>query len=161
MDPVLRAGVGAALTPPAMAGTYLELLVPVATVVTPNLAEAAALTGRPVTGVESMAEAGAVLVAAGAACAVVTGGHLAGDTVVDVVCDRAGWTALEAPRIDTANTHGTGCTFAAAVAAHLARGCDVLTAARRAQRFVGRALSGAAAWRLGAGPGPLDQLGRG
>jgi hydroxymethylpyrimidine kinase/phosphomethylpyrimidine kinase len=92
---------------------------------------------------------------------VVKGGHAtiddAGDAV-DVVCDGRTITELRAPRIASANTHGSGCSFAAAIAAGLAQGRCVADAIRDAKSFVHRAIATAATWQLGAGPGPLDHF---
>lgn len=171
VDPVLRASTGADLTPagadPAeMVSAYQQLLLPVTTVVTPNLEEAERLTGRrpgAVDGPEAMEDVALELVGAGPEVVVVTGGHLASDTgtVVDVVATASGVLRVPHPRVTTTNTHGTGCTFSAAMAAFLAQGQDAVSAAGAAGRFVGAALEGAAAWKLGTGPGPLDQAGAG
>ena len=162
VDPVLRASTGAELTPEGLAGLYCELLLPAAAVVTPNLAEAAWLTGDAIPDRDAMRRAAGRLVELGARAAVVTGGHLeTGTEVVDVLAHDGGADVFSRPRIATPNTHGTGCTFSAAVAAHLARGLTIPDAVEAGGAFVARALAGATSWRLGSGPGPLDQLGAG
>ena len=162
VDPVRRASTGAALTAEGLAGAYRALLVPAAAVVTPNLAEAAWLTGEPVADRDGMRRAARTLMDLGAGAAVVTGGHLENRAeVTDVLAHAGGIDVITRPRIATANTHGTGCTFSAAVAAFLARGLEIPDAVESAGRFVARALAGAASWHLGAGAGPLDQLGAG
>jgi len=159
VDPVLRASTGDSLAPTGMVEAYRKVLIPVATVVCPNLDEASVLCGMPVADVSAMEDAAVALVAMGASAAVVTGGHLEGEVVVDVFADRSGATALRRPRVATINDHGTGCTFSAALAAYLALGHCPVDAAGAAGRFVARALTGAAHWHLGRGRGPLDQLG--
>jgi hydroxymethylpyrimidine kinase/phosphomethylpyrimidine kinase len=134
----------------------VELLLPYAAVVTPNLAEATALTGSADPGL-----AAAALAARGARCVVVTGGDSGGSSSVDTVWAREGIRSLRAPRVTTGNTHGTGCTFSSAVAARLALGDQVLDAVVRAKQYVTGALCGAAGWTLGGGNGPLDHFGFG
>jgi hydroxymethylpyrimidine/phosphomethylpyrimidine kinase len=131
LDPVLSASAGGELGNRAA----IELLLPCATVVTPNRAEAVGLTGRWV---------------------VVTG---SGDD--DVLYHDGVAHTLATQRIDTRNTHGTGCTFSSAVAARLAFGDPVPDAVRRAKEYVTGALRGAAGWTLGSGAGPLDHFGFG
>ena len=157
VDPVLVSTSGAPLADAAARQAYLEQLLPVATVVTPNAREAAALLDTRVSTVEEAIAAAHRLGATGARWVVVKGGHLRTDgEAVDIVWHDGGIGLLRAPWVDTANTHGTGCTFAAAAAARLARGDDVPTALRGAKSYVHRALQGAASWRLGAGHGPLS-----
>ena len=96
--------------------------------------------------------------ATGARYVVVKGGHLT-DSADDVVAGPDGVVVLPGERVDTGNDHGTGCSLSAAMAAHLARGATVPEAITQAKAFVARALAGGAAWRLGAGHGPLDHFG--
>jgi hydroxymethylpyrimidine/phosphomethylpyrimidine kinase len=160
VDPVLRASSGAALTDEGLVDRYRRLLLPACTVVTPNLAEAQWLTGHPVCGLPDMRAAARALLDMGAAAAVVTGGHLESTPdVIDVLAYGSSVHDLRHPRVSTPNTHGTGCTFSAAVAGYLARGAGPEEAVIQAGRFTQRALAGAAGWRLGSGAGPLDQLG--
>lgn len=159
VDPVLRASTGAQLTPENLADLYRRHLLPAAAVVTPNREEAAWLTGLPVSRPQDLRRAAAALVDLGAGAAVVTGGDLGSAEAVDVLAWVGAVEELAHPRVRSANTHGTGCTFSAAVAAHLAHGRDVAEAVAEAGRYVQRALAGAVSWRLGSGPGPLDQLG--
>ena len=161
VDPVMVASSGDRLLEQAAERLYVEALLPQATVVTPNLREAEVLVGGPIRTLAEQREAARALGALGAATVVVKGGHAVGDEpdeAVDVVWDGVAVHELRAPRIPTQNTHGTGCTFAAAVAAHLAAGDDAITAVRAAKEFVLRAVRGSAAWRLGSGHGPLDHL---
>ena len=161
VDPVLVTSSGHPLLEPEGVTAYLELLLPHATVATPNLREAAVLGG---TAVEELADLGARIEvaekirAAGPAWVVVKGGHLA-DSADDVVAGPDGTVVLEGPRVASGNDHGTGCTLSAATAANLALGRSVPDALAAAKAFVTQALEGAAGWRLGTGHGPLDHFG--
>ncbi len=161
VDPVLVSSSGHALLERAGVEAYLEHLLPRALVATPNLREAAVLSG---TGLEELRDVEARVAVAerlragGARFVVVKGGHLT-DSADDVVAGPDGVLVLPAPRVPTTNDHGTGCSFSAAVVAHLARGVAVPEALQQAKDFVTRALAGAASWRLGAGHGPLDHFG--
>ncbi len=154
LDPVLLSSSGFRLG----AAAAVELLLPYATVVTPNAGEAGALLGRPVTTAAELADAAGQLAARGVKNVVVTGGDSPGEDAVDVLWTPAGVRFLTAPRVATRNTHGTGCTFAAAVAARLALGDDLPDALQEAKNYVTRALRGAADWDLGSGTGPLNHL---
>lgn len=152
LDPVMIAkGGDALLSPDAVAALRHEWL-PRATIVTPNLSEAEALTGRTITTLAAMREAAADLLRAGARAVVIKGGHLDGPAV-DLFADATTSEELSAPRLRTAHTHGTGCTFASAIAARLALGDDLLTAVRAAKAYVHRAIELAPG--LGHGRGPL------
>ncbi len=162
VDPVMVSSTGHRLLTEAAVATYIEELIPHAVVLTPNLDEAAVLTGcspEDLASVEAMTGAAEQLAALGARIVVVKGGHLLGDQVVDVI--RAGGKTLlmEAARVSTKNTHGSGCTLSAAIAALLAKGLDPLIATKEAIAFVRRAVAYGASWRLGAGQGPLDHFG--
>jgi hydroxymethylpyrimidine kinase/phosphomethylpyrimidine kinase len=138
----------------------VERLLPYARVATPNSAEAAALTGAPVTGVAEMTAAARALAAGGAEWVIVTGGDVdTGDEAVDVLHGPDGTTVLRAPRVPTRHTHGTGCSFSAATAVRLALGDPVPVAVAAAKEYVTRALAGARDWELGAGRGPMDHFG--
>lgn len=162
VDPVLVSTSGHALMDEGGVHAYRTLLLPHAAVVTPNLREAALLTGTDVeelTSVEVMAEVAEQIRALGARTVVVKGGHLPGQTAADVVAGPGGVVLLDSVRIDTVNDHGTGCSLSAAIAAHLALGATPHEAIERAKSYVHRALHGAATWRLGAGHGPIDHFG--
>ncbi|MBO0886703.1 MAG: bifunctional hydroxymethylpyrimidine kinase/phosphomethylpyrimidine kinase [Acidimicrobiales bacterium] len=159
VDPVMVASTGARLLDEEAERTYLDLLIPHALVVTPNLYEASLLVGRTLTTVADMADAAAFLRRLGAKVAVVKGGHLEGPVAVDVVDDGAEVRELRRQRVPTENVHGTGCTLSAATAAHLARGAAPMAAVEEATRFVARAIAGGARWHLGKGHGPLDPFG--
>jgi hydroxymethylpyrimidine/phosphomethylpyrimidine kinase len=158
VDPVLVSSSGARLFDRDAERAYCDVLFPHALVITPNLREASILVGRDLRTEDAMTGAARELAETGARVVVVKGGHLAGDPV-DIVLADGVVRELRTVRIATKNTHGTGCTFASAVAAGLARGSDPLVAIERAKRYVSAALRGAVDWRLGAGHGPLDQLG--
>jgi hydroxymethylpyrimidine/phosphomethylpyrimidine kinase len=135
VDPVLVATSGDALAAPSALAAIRDRLLPRATLVTPNLAEAAALTGRAVTTVATMRDAAASLLAAGVAAVLVKGGHLP-DRACDVLATADGVHELDAPRLDVGPVHGTGCTLSAAIAAELANGHSLLDAVRSARAFV-------------------------
>jgi hydroxymethylpyrimidine/phosphomethylpyrimidine kinase len=105
-----------------------------------------------------MARAARDLSAVGPRIVVVKGGHLQGDHAVDVVYTDGALRNLDASRVDTGNVHGTGCTFASAIAARLALGDQPLAAIEHAKQYITAALRAGAAWRLGSGHGPVDHF---
>lgn len=160
VDPVLVSATGHRLLDEDALRTYRDRLLPQAQVVTPNLAETEALLGVEIADLDTAADAARALVDLGVTTAVVKGGHLEGPDAVDVVAHADGTVRyLTAPRIDTSNVHGTGCTFAAAIAALLASDLPVDAALDAAKTYVTATITGAVGWRLGAGCGPLDHLG--
>ncbi|HCT79762.1 MAG TPA: bifunctional hydroxymethylpyrimidine kinase/phosphomethylpyrimidine kinase [Micromonosporaceae bacterium] len=154
VDPVLTASSGRRLG----IASAIERLLPYATVITPNLAEASALLGWEVTTPADMAGAAGQLAAHGAKCVVVTGGDGVGDESVDAVWTAKGARLIRAPRVNTRNTHGTGCTFSAAITARLAHGYGLEDSIDFAKRYVRTALIAAQDWRLGSGAGPLNHF---
>lgn len=152
VDPVLVATSGDALAADGVGAAILSELVPLAHLVTPNMSEAAALTGERVETRVEMARAGRALVSAGAAAALVTGGHLKGDRLGDVLVTKDNERWFEHRRIETTSTHGTGCTLASGVAACLAQGMSLHGAVARAIRFVQTAIQTAPGFGKGAGP---------
>lgn len=157
LDPVMVATSGAVLIEnPAIAALVRELFGR-ADVVTPNLDEAALLVGRPLNNERDMEAAAHELLAMGARAVLLKGGHLKGEQVSDLLLLPGGalhW--MRAPRIHSANTHGTGCTLSSAIAAHLALGASLLDAVQAARAFVRAALEAGAKVRTGAGSGPLN-----
>jgi hydroxymethylpyrimidine/phosphomethylpyrimidine kinase len=155
VDPVMVAKGGDALLDADAVDALRRALVPRAALVTPNLPEAAALLGGGAIESEcDMQEAARALCALGAGAALVKGGHASGADVLDVFCDRHQCVTLRAPRIDTPHTHGTGCTYSAAIAARLAFGDALEPAVRAAKAFLARAI--ATAPGLGRGHGPVN-----
>lgn len=157
VDPVMRAKSGDPLLAADAQEAVRTLLLPRALVVTPNAPEAEALTGRRIEALADMRAAARELHAMGVRWVVVKGGHLPfeGDAV-DVVYDGREFTELRAPRYPTKNTHGTGCTFSAAIAAGLAKGRAPLAAITRAKEYVSQAI--ATALDIGHGHGPTNHL---
>ncbi|MFI5446142.1 bifunctional hydroxymethylpyrimidine kinase/phosphomethylpyrimidine kinase [Polaromonas sp. UC242_47] len=157
LDPVMVATSGAVLIDnPAIAALVRELFGRAA-LVTPNLDEAALLVGRPLDSEQAMETAARELLAQGARAVLLKGGHLPGDVVSDLLITQGGaphW--MRAPRIHSANTHGTGCTLSSAIAAHLALGLSLTEAVEAARVYVRGALEAGAAVRTGAGSGPLN-----
>ncbi|MEP7118726.1 MAG: PfkB family carbohydrate kinase, partial [Acidobacteriota bacterium] len=133
-------------------------LVPLARVVTPNIPEAEVLTGLSIQTVEDAVRAAHAIRAMGARAVIVKGGHLHRDDIVDVLVDGSRIVQIVAARVAGVHTHGTGCTFAAAIAARLAVGDDVEAAARAAQAYVAGAMR--AGVPLGRGHRPLDHFWR-
>ncbi len=156
VDPVMVASSGDRLLSADAEAVVRDVLVPLAALVTPNLDEAAILTGRAIDGPDAMELAGRDLLDLGAAAALVKGGHLAGQEVVDVLVTPAGVRRFTRSRLETTSTHGTGCTLSAAVTAGLALGRPLERAVADALDFVHRAM--AAAPGLGSGHGPLNHL---
>ena len=156
LDPVMVATSGDRLLVREAERRIAERLVPLATLVTPNLDEARILAEDEVGTVEQMERAARALVKMGAAAALVKGGHLEGGDVVDVLATGAGVTRFSHKRLATTSTHGTGCTLSAAVAAGFALGRPLERAVADALDFVHRAM--AAAPGLGRGHGPLNHF---
>jgi hydroxymethylpyrimidine/phosphomethylpyrimidine kinase len=157
LDPVMVATSGATLIDDDAIAVLVRELFPLASVVTPNLDEAALLVGRPLANEAEMEAAARQLLERGARAVLVKGGHLAGDGVSDLLlAPGAAPLWLRAPRIPTPNTHGTGCTLSSAIASHLALGADLPEAVARAREFVRGALQAGARVRTGAGSGPLN-----
>lgn len=157
LDPVMIATSGAVLIENAAVQALVQQLFPRALLITPNLDEAGFLVGRPLRHDSDMQEAASQLLAMGARAVLLKGGHLAGEQVCDLFASQDGSTFwLRAPRIASANTHGTGCTLSSAIAAHLARGQDLSTALHRAHAYVRQALQAGAQVRTGQGSGPLN-----
>jgi hydroxymethylpyrimidine/phosphomethylpyrimidine kinase len=169
VDPVLVSSTGARLLDPGAEVAYASALFPHAHVVTPNTREASALVGGTVATAADAVEAAVEIGRLGPQWVVVKGGHQVDDgrgdvasaDAVDVVVETATGvvTELRAPRVDTRNDHGTGCTFAAATAAELARGVPVPDALAGAKAFVHAGLVASAGWKLGGGHGPVGKLG--
>lgn len=132
----------------------LRRLIARAALVTPNAPEAEALTGIAVATTDGLRRAGETLLTAGARAVLMKGGHVPGDSVIDLLMTPAGETILEGPRIATRHTHGTGCTLASACATGLAQGLRLEDAVTRAWAYVGEAIRRAPGF--GAGAGPLD-----
>jgi hydroxymethylpyrimidine/phosphomethylpyrimidine kinase len=156
LDPVMVATSGDRLLDPEAEQVIAERLVPLATLVTPNLDEASILAGHEVQTVEQMERAARALVKMGAQAALVKGGHLATPEVIDVLATSEGVRRFAHPRLATTSTHGTGCTLSAAVAAGLALGVPLERAVATALDFVHRAM--VAAPGLGHGHGPLNHF---
>lgn len=154
VDPVMLAQSGASLLEPDGVEAVKERLLPLATLVTPNVPEAEALTGIAIAGVDDMTRAAEALRDLGARAALVKGGHLSDETVTDVLLTERGVTLLENPRIETRHIHGTGCTLASATATGLAQGLALEHAVRRARKYLQQALATAPGY--GAGNGPLN-----
>jgi hydroxymethylpyrimidine/phosphomethylpyrimidine kinase len=153
-DPVMVAKGGHPLLAPDAVETLKARLLPLATVITPNLPEAEVLTGRPIRDLADMREAAAALRALGVPAVLLKGGHLEGDAVTDLLVTADAAEEFVSPRIATRHTHGTGCTLASAVAAGLAQGMSLRDSVMRARAYVRAAI--AAAPGYGAGHGPLD-----
>jgi hydroxymethylpyrimidine/phosphomethylpyrimidine kinase len=154
VDPVMVASTGARLLDADAMERLKARLIARARVVTPNLPEAELLVGFAITSLEDMRRAAERLLAMGAAAAVVKGGHLPGEVVRDLVIDGGASFVLEARRIETRSTHGTGCTLASGIAAGLAQGLRLRPAIERAHAYLQRAIASAPGY--GSGHGPLD-----
>jgi hydroxymethylpyrimidine/phosphomethylpyrimidine kinase len=155
LDPVMVATSGDLLVNEGTVGAIRAQLVPLATLVTPNLDEAQVLLGTPVRDVDAMERAARALVEEhGAGAALVKGGHLPGLEMVDVLYQGGTIEHFRHPRVETTSLHGTGCTLSAAITAHLARGNSLRESVRSSLEFVHRAILTAPA--LGNGHGPLN-----
>ncbi|HEX5176524.1 MAG TPA: bifunctional hydroxymethylpyrimidine kinase/phosphomethylpyrimidine kinase [Chthoniobacteraceae bacterium] len=151
VDPVMIATSGDALLEPAAVEVYCSRLFPRATLVTPNMAEAAALSGQPVRDLDEMRIAGVQLARKFGTRFLLKGGHLGGKNATDLLFGDAAIVEFSAPFIKGVSTHGTGCTYSAAIAARLALGDELEVAIARAKDFVSRAIGEYFAWTTPSG----------
>ncbi len=157
LDPVMVATSGDRLMAAETVNVLVQELFPLATVITPNLDEAALLLGRAIDGADALDEAASALLALGAPAVLLKGGHLPGDTVVDVLALAGGGRLrLQSTRIATHNGHGTGCTLSSAIACHLALGLPLPQAVEQARAYILGAIAAGADVHTGHGQGPLN-----
>jgi hydroxymethylpyrimidine/phosphomethylpyrimidine kinase len=156
VDPVMVAKSGARLLEDDAVAAVRERLLPRAMVVTPNAEEAEVLAGMAVGTTNDAREAARRIHRLGPRAVVIKGGHIPGDEVIDLLFDGREFVEFRSARIDSGNTHGTGCTFAAAIAANLARGLGLADATRRAKDYVEGAIRGGHG--IGHGVGVLDHF---
>ena len=159
LDPVMVAKSGDALLQPDAVASLRENLLPLATVVTPNLPEAAVLLGRETAiGRDDMEEVAGGLQSLGAGAVLLKGGHLGGEDSSDLLFDGGACRWLEAGRIETRNTHGTGCTLSSAIAALLARGYALQPAVEGSKAYIAEAIAQADSLDVGQGHGPVHHF---
>jgi len=156
VDPVIVSKTGTRLLDDDGIQMMKAELLPCCAVVTPNIPEAEVLTGRRLESIEQVRAAAVEIHRLGASAVVVTGGHASGDDIVDLLFDGAMFTELQVTRIHTPHTHGTGCTFASAIAANLALGHSVIDAVVNAQSYVRGAIQQAVP--IGRGHGSLNHF---
>jgi hydroxymethylpyrimidine/phosphomethylpyrimidine kinase len=159
VDPVMVATSGDVLLEPEAIDAIKHRLAPLATVITPNLAEAA----RMLDAQEAASEAEAVeqaraLLALGCGAVLLKGGHGKGEDAIDILCGAGGIERFVRPKVDTSHTHGTGCTLSAAIAALLAQGAGLEEAVGRAKDYVWQGLQAGRTLDVGRGHGPVDHL---
>lgn len=157
VDPVMISKHGAPLLTDDARQSLINSLLPSTFLVTPNLHEAAALSGIEVSTIEQMEEAARRIAALGPGAVLVKGGHLAGDAI-DVLFSQDSFERFTAPRLDSRHTHGTGCTYSAAIAACLALGHSLSESVRQAKQFITAAIRTAPG--LGRGCGPVNHRAR-
>jgi hydroxymethylpyrimidine/phosphomethylpyrimidine kinase len=161
LDPVMVATSGDRLLAPDAVDVLRTKLIPRATILTPNLPEAAALLDVPIAVSETDIEAqGRKLLVLGCRAVLIKGGHGQGSESIDYLIDASGVVALKAPRIATECTHGTGCSLSSAIAAGLAKGEDLATAVRNAKIFISGAIAAADRFSVGHGHGPVHHFHR-
>jgi len=153
LDPVMFAKGGEALLEPDALSTLKESLIPLATLITPNIPEAELLSGTSIRSLEDMIIASKAMLAMGCKAVLLKGGHLQGENITDLLVHNAKYEPFIAPRIISQHTHGTGCTLASAIATGLAQNLSMIDAVRRARAYVRRAIESAP--KLGKGHGPL------
>jgi hydroxymethylpyrimidine/phosphomethylpyrimidine kinase len=158
-DPVMVATSGDRLLKPDAVEALRTKLIPLASLITPNLPEAAALLDEGVATTESaIADQGKRLLALGPRAVLIKGGHGQGAESIDYLVTASGTIALAAPRVATRNTHGTGCSLSSAVAAGLAKGEDMESAVRNAKTWISAAIAAADRFSVGHGHGPVHHF---
>jgi hydroxymethylpyrimidine/phosphomethylpyrimidine kinase len=152
VDPVMVAKGGAALLQGDAVDAFKRALMPLARLITPNVPEAEALTGRVISTLDEQKAAADALLGLGCDTVLLKGGHMAGDTIYDVLATQETIEVMSAPRIDTRHTHGTGCTLASAIAALMAQGAPLRDAVEIARDYVAEAIRSAPGFGKGHGP---------
>lgn len=155
VDPVLVNHKGESMFAPEVTQAYIDHLLPLADLVTPNLREASLLTGQKVEGLREIEKAAHTILTMGPKWVLVTGGRIEG-SAMDVLCGRSEIHRLCSNWIESYNTHGSGDTLSAAVCAYLAMGSEMRAAVERARHFTHLAIQGGSGWRLGGGHGPVS-----
>jgi len=156
VDPVMIAKGGASLLQEQAVTALKTTLLPLATICTPNIPEAEVLTGMTITSAEDIEQAARRILAMGVQCVVMKGGHLGGEFSSDKVYWNHGFFTMKTPRIQTKDTHGTGCTFSAAITAQLAKGASIEQAIIEAKKFIHLAIS--TPLSIGNGHGPTNHF---
>lgn len=156
VDTVMVSKSGYRLVEPEAESVIVNQLIPLARIITPNLPEAEVILRRQISGVADMQDAAAELRKLGCDCVFLKGGHLAGETASDIFFDGEAFSRLDAKRIPTQSTHGTGCTLSAAIVSYLAEGCTPHDACARAKEYLTQAISHAEP--LGHGHGPVNHF---
>ncbi|MGN0619678.1 MAG: bifunctional hydroxymethylpyrimidine kinase/phosphomethylpyrimidine kinase, partial [Ruminiclostridium sp.] len=154
-DPVMNATAGAELLSPKAVETVKKRLIPLCTLVTPNIPEAEVLTGMSIESIEDMKTAAKKLADSGAKAVLLKGGHLSGNPE-DLLFDGKDFRFYSAPRISTNTTHGTGCTLSSAITAFMAKGCNLPQAVEKAKEFITGAIENGL--DIGKGNGPLNHF---
>lgn len=160
LDPVMVAQSGDRLVQGKAITAVRDLLIPLATVVTPNVPEASVFLNRPIHTSEDMRKAAIQLASCGAGSILLKGGHLDGSDSTDVfyICREDRFIVLEAERIATRNNHGTGCTISSAIASYLARGLSLEKAVRKAKEYLTKAIRAGSEYEIGSGHGPVHHF---
>lgn len=155
LDPVMVSKSGCHLLNPEAKDKLIKVLFPLSLIVTPNLFEAEVITGTKIETLEQMENAAKDIYAMGAANVVVKGGHLSGDAI-DVLYDGEGFKYIKGTRIETKNTHGTGCTFSSAITAYVAKGYSIYDSVKLAKEYINGAIENSI--ELGKGVGPTNHF---
>ena len=159
LDPVMVAKGGDSLLAEESIDSLTRNLIPLAFIITPNCPEAEALTNVRIQTISDMKQAAIILYKMGTKNVIIKGGHLpAGMDAVDIYYDGTDFYEITSKRINTKNTHGTGCTFASAVAAGIAKGDSTLFAIKNAKAYIEKAIEKASTLHIGTGHGPLDHF---
>ena len=160
LDPVMVATSGDPLLREDAISTLRDELIPRAKVITPNIPEAEILLGRKLTIDDDLSEAARQLSQGGCVSVFLKAGHLDTSTLTDILYDATTDTihTMESPKVDTVNTHGTGCTLSSAIAAYLAKGYPLPQACRQAKEYISQAIISGSAYRIGHGHGPVNHF---
>ena len=155
IDPVMIAKSGARLLKENVEKVLIEKLLPTAALITPNVFEAEIISGAKIRDIEDAKESARIIHRMGIKIVLLKGGHIPGEKAIDILFDGKEYTYYESERIDTKDTHGTGCTFSAAITAGLSKGMDIYNAVKVAKEYITRAIKNAPS-NIGAGHGPLN-----
>lgn len=158
LDPVMVASSGARLLKDDAVSALIAMLFPLALIVTPNMPEAEALSGIKITSVKDAEKACRIIKKTGAGAVLIKGGHFKGETSDDILFDGENFRTYSSKRITMKNTHGTGCTYSAAIASFLALGVNIYDAIEHAKKYITSAIEHGANMNIGKGSGPVDHF---